>query len=60
MQEGTEREARERRTKKDKDRQQLATDVIHSCLLPTGKSSDANSIPTETQPSSWHCKMVLH
>ena len=33
MQKGTEREARERRTKKDKDRQQLATDVIHRCLL---------------------------
>ena len=36
MQRGTEREARERRTKKDEDRKQLATDVIHSRLLPTG------------------------
>ena len=54
MQRGTEREARERKTKKDKDRKQLATDVIHSHLLPTGKSSDANSIPTETQSPSWH------
>ena len=36
MQRGTEREARERKTKKDEDRKQLATDVIHSCLLPTG------------------------